>query len=49
VLETWFKGQGSAHIFIYYQKPYRLTDSGETVEVAGAREDFFITDGRFAF
>lgn len=45
VLETWFKGSGSAHVFIYYQKPYRLTDSGETVEVAGAREDFFITDG----
>jgi len=45
LLENFFKGTGSAHLFIYYQKPYRLTESGETVEVAGARDDFFITDG----
>jgi len=44
-LETWFKGQGSAHIFIYYQKPYKINDQGETIEQPGSREDFFITDG----
>lgn len=45
ILETWFKGVGTAHIFIYYQKPYRLNDQGECVEPANSREEFFITDG----
>lgn len=47
ILETWFKGVGSAHIFIYYQKPYKLNDQGECVEPQNSREEFFITDGTF--
>ena len=41
------KGTGPAHLFIYYQKPYKVTDQGEVEEVRGSREEFFVTDGKF--
>lgn len=40
------KGQGSAHLFVYYQKPYRVTETGEIDEYKGGREEFYITDGK---
>ena len=41
------KGTGPNHLFIYYQKPYKMTDQGEIDEVRGSREEFFVTDGKF--
>jgi hypothetical protein len=39
------KGTGPAHLFIYYQKPYKVTDQGEIEEYRGGRDEFFVTDG----
>jgi dynein heavy chain len=43
------KGTGPAHIFIYYQKPYKVLDSGEIVENPGSTDQFFVTDGKLYF
>ena len=43
------KGTGPAHLFIYYQKPYKVTDQGEIEEYRGGREEFFVTDGKCGF
>jgi len=45
IFENWMKGTGPAHIFIYYQKPYKVLDSGEIVENPGSTDQFFVTDG----
>jgi dynein heavy chain len=42
--EEFFKGAGPARIFVYYQTPYKVTEAGEIVDVAGHKE-FFVTDG----
>jgi hypothetical protein len=26
IFEGWMKGTGPAHLFIYYQKPYKITE-----------------------
>lgn len=26
IFDAWMKGTGPAHLFIYYQKPYKVTD-----------------------
>ena len=44
--DAWMKGTGPAHLFIYYQRPYKITDSGEIDEYRGGREEFFVTDGK---
>lgn len=45
-MENWLKGTGPAHIFFYYQKPYKLNEqTGEIVEIAGSSDQFFVTDG----
>ena len=41
------KGTGPAHLFIYFQKPYKITDQGEIEEIRGSREEFFVSDGKF--
>ena len=46
ILDNWFKGTGPAHLFIFYQKPYKKNESGDLVEVPGSREEFTITDGK---
>jgi dynein heavy chain len=45
IFEAWMKGTGPAHLFIYYQKPYKVTDQGEVEEVRGSREEFLFSDG----
>jgi len=37
-------GQGPAHLFIYYQKPYKLNEQGEVEELRQPAE-FLVTDG----
>jgi hypothetical protein len=37
-------GQGPAHLFIYYQKPYKLNEQGEVEELRQPAE-FIVTDG----
>lgn len=49
ILENWFKGIGTAHIYIYYQKPFKTNDYGELIEQSQSREDFYLTDGEFLF
>jgi hypothetical protein len=47
-LENWIKGTGPAHIFIYFQKPYKTNEqTGETTEIPGSTDQFFVTDGKF--
>ena len=41
------KGTGPAHLFIYFQKPYKITDQGEIEEIRGSREEFLVSDGKF--
>ena len=41
------KGTGPAHLFIYFQKPYKITDQGEIDEIRGSREEFLVSDGKF--
>jgi len=44
LFEDFFKGAGPSRIFIYYQTPYKITESGEIFDYAGPKE-FFVTDG----
>ena len=41
-------GQGPAHLFIYYQKPYKLNEQGEVEELRQPAE-FIVTDGKSNF
>ena len=43
------KGTGPAHLFVYYQRPYKVTDQGEIEEYRGGREEFYVTDGKCGF
>lgn len=38
------KGNGTNRIFVYYQIPYKIVDSGEIHDV-GSHQEFFVTDG----
>lgn len=44
LFEAFFKGHGPARIFVYYQTPYKITESGEIVDTGGHKE-FQVTDG----
>jgi hypothetical protein len=45
LLDNFFKGTGPAHIFVYYQCPYRINEeTGELRETSSTKE-FVITDG----
>lgn len=39
------KGEGPAHLFVYYQKPYKLNEQGEVEELRQPAE-FLVTDGK---
>ena len=41
-------GTGPAHLFVYYQKPYRMNEQGEIEELRQPAE-FVVTDGKFEF
>ena len=41
-------GTGPAHLFVYYQKPYRMNEQGEIEELRQPAE-FIVTDGKFEF
>ena len=41
-------GTGPAHLFVYYQKPYRMNEQGEIEELRQPAE-FIVTDGKFKF
>ena len=44
LFDAFFKGNGPARIFVYYQTPYKITESGELVDTGGHKE-FQVTDG----
>ena len=41
-------GQGPAHLFVYFQKPYRMSEQGEVEELRQPAE-FTVTDGKCPF
>jgi hypothetical protein len=43
---NWLSGQGSPQLFVYHQPPQKITESGE-VTVLNARDEFYITNGKF--
>lgn len=44
MLEDFFKGIGPNRIFIYYQTQYKISESGEIVDLGG-HEEFIVSDG----
>jgi hypothetical protein len=44
LFDRWMAGQGPAHLFVYYQKPYRMNEQGEIEELRQPHE-FVVTDG----
>lgn len=41
-------GQGPAHLFVYYQKPYKLNEQGDVEEIRSSSPEFQVTDGKSA-
>ena len=39
-------GQGPAHLFVYYQKPYKLNEQGDVEEIRSSSPEFQVTDGK---
>jgi hypothetical protein len=40
------QGKGSAHIFVYYQKPGRfMAETGEWEEAKNAQKEFVVSEG----
>ena len=48
IFEKWMSGAGPAHLFIYYQKPYKMNEQGE-IEPLRQPEEFIVTDGKSKF
>ena len=46
LLDGWMAGTASAQIFIYYQKPYKITESGEIEDDKNSGKQFYVTDGK---
>jgi len=44
LFDDFFKGVGSNRIFIYYQTQYKISESGEIVDLGG-QEEFIVSDG----
>ena len=44
LIDDFMKGNGTNRIFVYYQIPYKITDSGE-IQDQGSHQEFFVTDG----
>ena len=48
--ENWMAGKGSAHIFVYYQKPGKfIPETGDQEQNKNAKEEFFVTEGKFYY
>ena len=47
MFDKWMAGQGPMHIFVYYQKPYKITAHGEIEELRQGPE-LIATDGKCA-
>jgi dynein heavy chain len=45
LLEAFFKGAGPAHIFVYYQTPYRIVEETGEIRETSSTKEFVITDG----
>lgn len=45
LLERFFAGDGLSHVFVYYQKPYRIDDDTGEVRDLSSQQEFVITDG----
>jgi hypothetical protein len=46
MVDAWMNGQGPAHLFVYYQKAYKINENGEVEESKTGREEFHFTDGK---
>lgn len=45
LLENFFKGAGSAHVFVYYQAPYRINEETGEIRETTSQKEFVVTDG----
>ena len=45
LLENFFKGAGSAYVFVYYQAPYRIVEETGEIRETSSTKEFVITDG----
>jgi hypothetical protein len=42
-------GQGSPHLFIYYQKQYKINEQGDIEDnYRNSHNEFVVSDGKFA-
>ena len=44
LFDAFFKGNGPARIFVFYQTTYKIIESGEIVDTSGHKK-FQVTDG----
>lgn len=44
MFDGFLKATGPARVFVYYQTPYKVTESGDIFHYEG-REEFYVTDG----
>ena len=45
LLERFCAGEGASHVFVYYQKPYRIDDETGEVRDLSSQQEFVVTDG----
>jgi hypothetical protein len=45
IYDKWMNGQGPAHLFVYYQKPYKMNEQGDIDELRQPPE-FIVTHGK---
>jgi hypothetical protein len=45
--DNWMQGKGSAHIFVYYQKPGRfIQETGDWEEQKNGNREFIVNEGK---
>jgi hypothetical protein len=45
LMDNFMKGLGQAHIFVYYQAPYRINEETGEIRETSSQKEFVITDG----
>jgi hypothetical protein len=48
MIKAWMNGTGPPQLFVYYQPPQRMNDSGEIVNTSDHYQ-MFVTDGKFSY
>jgi hypothetical protein len=45
IFDDFQKGIGPSRIFVYYQTPYKISESGEIIDSHGQHKEFIVSDG----